>query len=88
MVTLNSGDCSVALSGVCVTGISCTTIARMISEQFPNIPNVSDLANALRDDLTSPGHSDYYSNAQYRLDVAPVVIQRATQLMARQDCAT
>lgn len=81
MVTLSGGDCRVALSGVCATGLSCPTMARMIARQFPNIPEAGDLARALRVDLTGPVHADSYSSAQYRLDVAPVVSQRATRLM-------
>jgi aerobic carbon-monoxide dehydrogenase medium subunit len=84
MVTLSDGDCRVALSGVCMTGLSCPAMARVIARQFPTVPEASDLANALRDDLTGPVYGDVYSSAQYRLDVAPVVSQRATQLMTLQ----
>jgi aerobic carbon-monoxide dehydrogenase medium subunit len=87
MVTLNEGGCSVSLSGVCVSGLSCATAARVIARQFPHVPKLDDLASALRADLTGPVHSDVYSNAQYRLDVAPLVIQRATQRMTVQDGA-
>jgi aerobic carbon-monoxide dehydrogenase medium subunit len=85
MVTLNDGDCSVSLSGVGVSGLSCETTARVIAQQFPHVPQADDLASALRADLTGPVYSDAYSNAQYRLDVAPLVIQRATQRMTVQD---
>jgi CO/xanthine dehydrogenase FAD-binding subunit len=87
MVMLSADECRVALSGVCVTGLSCPTMARLIARQFPNIPEVKDLASALRDDLTGPVHEDSYSSAQYRLDVAPVVSQRATRLMVLQEQA-
>jgi aerobic carbon-monoxide dehydrogenase medium subunit len=85
MVTLSDGECRVALSGVCMTGLSCPTMARMIARQFPNVPEAADFASALLDDLTGPVYSDAYSSARYRLDVAAVVSQRATQLMALQD---
>jgi hypothetical protein len=88
MVTLSADGCRVALSGVSVTGLSCPTMAQVIARQFPDIPAVKDLASALRDDLTGSVHEDRYSSAQYRLDVAPVVSQRATRLMVLQDHAT
>jgi carbon-monoxide dehydrogenase medium subunit len=85
MVALNDRDCSVSLSGVCVSGLSCEATARVIARQFPHVPELDDLASALRADLIGPVHSDAYSDAQYRLDVAPLVIQRATQRMAVQE---
>jgi carbon-monoxide dehydrogenase medium subunit len=87
MVTLTHGDCRVSLSGVCTTGLSCGTMAQVIKRRFPSIPDARDLASALQDDLTGPVYEDAYSNAQYRLDVAPVVSQRAAQLMALEDRA-
>jgi carbon-monoxide dehydrogenase medium subunit len=87
MVTLSEADCRVSLSGVCVSGLSCATAARVIARRFPRVPELDDLASALRADLTGPMHSDPYSNSRYRLDVAPLVIQRATQQMTVQDCA-
>jgi aerobic carbon-monoxide dehydrogenase medium subunit len=84
LVTLTGGDCRVALSGVCPTGLSCPTMARMIAEQFPALPGTGELARALQDDLTGPVYADAYSSARYRLKVAPVVSQRATRLMALQ----
>jgi aerobic carbon-monoxide dehydrogenase medium subunit len=82
MVTLNEGDCRVAVSGVCATGLSCPTIAQVIARQFPRAPRAGDLASALQDDLTGPVYGDIYSSARYRLEVAPVVSQRAAALMA------
>jgi aerobic carbon-monoxide dehydrogenase medium subunit len=87
MVTLSDGECRVALSGVCMTGLSCPAMARVIARQFPGVPETGDLASALRDDLTGPVHVDAYSSAQYRLDVAPLVSQRAAHLMTLQDRA-
>jgi len=84
LVTLSGADCRVALSGVCSTGLSCPSMARMIAQQFPRVPGTGDLARALRDDLTGPLYADGYSSARYRLEVAPVVSQRATRLMAAQ----
>jgi carbon-monoxide dehydrogenase medium subunit len=84
MVTLSAGECKVAVSGVCMTGLSCPTMARVIAQQFPRPPERGDLARALRDDLTGPVYGDAFSSAHYRLDVAPVISQRAARLMTIQ----
>jgi carbon-monoxide dehydrogenase medium subunit len=84
MVTLGDGECRVAVSGVCMTGLSCSTMARVIAQQFPRSPEPGDLAKALRDDLTGPVYGDAFSSAHYRLDVAPVISQRAARLMTIQ----
>jgi len=84
MVTVSDGDCRVALSGVCMNGLSCPAMARVIAQHFPRAPEPSHLASALREDLTGPVYADVYSSARYRLDVAPVVSQRAALLMAIQ----
>jgi carbon-monoxide dehydrogenase medium subunit len=84
LVELSDGECRVSLSGVCVTGMSCPTIARMIERRFPIVPRADELASALRDDLTGPVYADAYSSAQYRLEVAPVVSERAIRQMASQ----
>jgi carbon-monoxide dehydrogenase medium subunit len=82
MVVLSGDDCRVAVSGVCAVGLSCPTMARLIAREFPHPPPTTDLAHALRADLTAPVYGDAYSSARYRLDVAPVVSQRAAGLMA------
>jgi aerobic carbon-monoxide dehydrogenase medium subunit len=87
MVTLHDGDCRVAVSGVCATGLSCPTMARMIAREFPHPPRANELAGALRDDLTGPVYADTYSSARYRLEVAPVVSQRAASLLAQRTLA-
>jgi len=87
MVMLHEGECKVALSGLGKTGMSCPATARVIARQFPSVPDACDLASALLADLSGPVYADAYSSAQYRLDVAPVVIQRAARLMASQDDA-
>lgn len=84
MVTLSDGECKVAVSGVCRTGLSCPTMARVIAQQFPRPPERGDLERALRDDLTGPVYGDAFSSAHYRLDVAPVISQRAARLMTIQ----
>ena len=84
LVTLTGNDCRVSLSGVCSTGLSCPTLARMIAQQFPRLPDTGEFARALRDDLTGPLYADAYSSARYRLEVAPEVSQRAARLMALQ----
>ncbi len=83
LVTLGGADCRVALSGVCRTGLSCPSMARVIAEQFPHLPATAELATALREDLNAPVYADLYSSADYRLAVAPVVSQRATRLMTQ-----
>ncbi len=87
LVAMSDGDCRVAVSGVCATGLSCPATARIITQQFPRPPHTSDLARALQDDLTGPVYGDAFSSAHYRLDVAPQVIRRAADLMARQAAA-
>lgn len=84
MVTWSNGDCRVAVSGVCATGISCPTMAQLIAREFPNPPHTRDLASALQADLTGPAYGDRYSSASYRLEVAPVVSRRAADLMAQR----
>jgi carbon-monoxide dehydrogenase medium subunit len=84
MVTLTDADCRVAMSGVCLSGLSCPTVARLIAREFPRLPDASEFARALHDDLTGPVYADAHSSARYRLEVAPVVSRRAAQLMASQ----
>jgi aerobic carbon-monoxide dehydrogenase medium subunit len=84
LVTLTGDDCRVALSGVSPTGLACPSMARVIAERFPRLPEAGDLAGALREDLKGSVYSDAYSSARYRLEVAPVVSQRAAHLMALQ----
>ena len=84
LVALSDAGCKVSLSGVCMTGLSCPTVARMIERRFPSVPRADELASALRDDLTGPVYADAYSSAQYRLEVAPVVSERAIRQMASQ----
>lgn len=82
LVTVAGPDCRVALSGVCVTGVSCPAAARLIAGGHPRVPQVEALARALQEDLSGPGYADASSSARYRLDVAPVVIRRAAQRLA------
>ena len=87
LVTLAGADCRVALSGVCRSGLSCPSMARVIAEHLPHLPEMGDLAAALREDLNAPAYADLYSGADYRLAVAPVVSQRATRLMIQAAAA-
>ncbi|HTB66033.1 MAG TPA: FAD binding domain-containing protein [Steroidobacteraceae bacterium] len=87
LVTLAGADCRVALSGVCRTGLSCPRMARLIAAQFPHPPATGELATALWEDLNAPVYADLHSSAAYRLEVAPVVSQRATRLMAQAAAA-
>ena len=83
MVSESNGDWRVALSGVCTTGLSCSTMARVIAGEFPRVASAPDLAAALRADLTGPLYGDIHSSASYRVEVAPEISRRATQLMTR-----
>jgi len=80
LVALSDDGCRVSLSGVCRSGLSCPSVAQMIAARLPAIPAQGDLADALRDDIAGPLYGDAYSSAQYRLEVAPVVSQRAARL--------
>ncbi len=82
MVSESNDDWRVALSGVCATGLSCPTMARVIADQFPRAPQARQLAAALNADLTGPLYGDLHSSARYRFEVAPVVSRRAAQLMS------
>jgi carbon-monoxide dehydrogenase medium subunit len=84
MVTLHGDDCRVAVSGVCAAGLSCPSMAQVIARAFPHPPHARDLARALQADLAGPPYGDPYSSAAYRLEVAPVVVQRAAAMMALQ----
>jgi aerobic carbon-monoxide dehydrogenase medium subunit len=80
LVTLTDTDCKVGLSGLAPTGLSCPSMALLLARQFPGLPATKDLAGALREDLRGPVYADSYSSAHYRLEVAPVVSQRAARL--------
>jgi carbon-monoxide dehydrogenase medium subunit len=79
MVSMGDGDCRVALSGVCATGLSCATTAHLIARDFPRVPSARELAAALKHDLTGPLYGDADSPARYRQEVAPEIIRRALQ---------
>jgi len=87
LVTMSDGECRVAVSGVCATGLSCPSMARIIARDFPHAPPARDLAGALERDLTGPVYGDSHSSARYRLEVAPLVSRRAAGLMAQRAAA-
>jgi hypothetical protein len=62
-------------------------MARVIAQWFPRLPQAAELAAALRQDLTGPLYGDEHSSAEYRLEVAPVVSQRAGRRMAQAAAA-
>jgi len=82
MVSESQGDWRVGLSGVCATGLSSPTMAHVFARQFPRVPDKLELADALAADLTDPPFGDLHSSARYRLDVAPIVSQRAALRMS------
>jgi len=87
MVSVSQDECRVSVSGVCTSGLSCPAAARVIAAQFPGVPKLADLASAMRFDIVGPVYSDAYSDADYRLDVAPLVVQRAVRRTAPQAIA-
>ena len=87
LVMLGDAECRVSLSGVCRTGLSCPSMARVIAQQSPRLPSAGELAAALQEDLTGPVWEDPYTSARYRLEVAPVVSQRAVQLTLPAEAA-
>jgi carbon-monoxide dehydrogenase medium subunit len=81
LVSEAQGDWRVAVSGVCATGLSSPTMARVIAREFPRPADADELAAALNADLTGPPYGDLHSSACYRLEVAPIVSRRAAQRM-------
>ena len=82
MVSESQGDWRVGLSGVCATGLSSPTMAGVFARAFPGVPDKWQLADALAADLTDAPFGDLYSSARYRVDVAPIVSQRAAERMS------
>ena len=83
-VALQGGaDCSVALCGLGDTAFRARTVASAIAAALPTAPATAAIDAALVCDLNhAPSfvvRGDILADAAYRRDVAPVVIQRATQ---------
>jgi carbon-monoxide dehydrogenase medium subunit len=88
MVSLSQRHCRVGLCGVAAIGIACPTVARAILVRFPAAPDADEIDRLLERDLevAAVGNafvSDAFVGADYRREVAPVVIQRAAVAAAR-----
>jgi carbon-monoxide dehydrogenase medium subunit len=77
MVALSRDDCRVGLCGVAATGIACPAVARAIFIGFPTAPHLSEIDQLLDRDLAGPVFGNAFVDAEYRREVAPVVIRRA-----------
>jgi carbon-monoxide dehydrogenase medium subunit len=83
MVNLGKEKCRVGLCGVAAIGIACPTVARAIFIRFPTVPFLSEIDQLLERDLDGPVMDNAFVSADYRRDVAPVVIRRAVAAAAR-----
>lgn len=85
MVALSQDGCRVGLCGVAATGIACPIVARAIFTRFPAAPHLSEIDQMLDRDLAGPLFGTAFVGAEYRREVAPVVIRRAVAAAARAD---
>ena len=83
MVALSHDGCRVGLCGVAATGLACPTVARAIFVRFPSAPYLSEIDQLLDRDLADPVFGNAFVGAEYRREVAPVVIRRAAAAAAR-----
>lgn len=83
MVSLDSASCRVGLCGVSAVGIACPTVARAIFDGFPTVPARDRIDRLLDGDLAEPPFGTVFAGADYRREMAPVVIQRAAAAAAR-----
>jgi carbon-monoxide dehydrogenase medium subunit len=83
MVTLSKERCRVGLCGVAAVGMACPTVARAIFIRFPTVPERSEIDQLLETDIDEPLYGNAFVRADYRREVAPVVIQRAVAAASR-----
>lgn len=95
MVSLGPDQCRVGLCGVAATGMACPTVARAIFLRYPQTPASGEIDELLTFDLaehvtfaeraTRDAHpfGTAFVGAEYRRDVAPIVIRRALEAAAR-----
>lgn len=83
MIALSQNGCRVGLCGVAATGIACPAVARAIFIHFPTAPPLTEIDQLLDRDLAVPVLGNAFVSAEYRREVAPVVIQRAAGVAAR-----
>jgi carbon-monoxide dehydrogenase medium subunit len=77
LVCLRQGDCRVGLCGVAAAPLACPTVARAILLRLPAAPCLGEIDQLLEQDLDLPLFGNAFVGADYRREVAPVVIQRA-----------
>jgi carbon-monoxide dehydrogenase medium subunit len=83
MVTFGRENCRVGLCGVAAVGIACPNVARAIFIRFPTAPERDEIDQLLERDLVAPVFGNAFVSADYRREVAPVVIQRAAAAAVR-----
>lgn len=83
MVRVSRDDCRVGLCGVTAIGIACRRVAQAIFLRFPTTPAAEELDALLKQDIGEPIFGNAFVAADYRREVAPVVIQRAILAAAR-----
>jgi carbon-monoxide dehydrogenase medium subunit len=83
MVTVSREECRVGLCGVAAVGVACLGVARAILARFPTAPEVDDIQGLLDRDLEQPPFGTAFVGAEYRREVAPIVIRRAALAAAR-----
>jgi carbon-monoxide dehydrogenase medium subunit len=82
MVSLSRDRCRVGLCGVAAVGIACPTVARAVFASFPSAPEPCEIDRLLVRDLREPPFGNAFVGADYRRQVAPVVIRRAIMAAA------
>jgi aerobic carbon-monoxide dehydrogenase medium subunit len=83
MVALGQDGCRVGLCGVAATGIACPTVARAIVVRWPSAPHLGEIDQLLDRDLADPVFGNAFVGAEYRREIAPVVIRRAAAAAVR-----
>jgi carbon-monoxide dehydrogenase medium subunit len=83
MVTVSRESCRVGLCGVAAVGIACPAVARAIFIRFPSALDRDEIDRLLERDLVVPVFGNAFVGADYRREVAPIVIQRAAVAAAR-----
>jgi hypothetical protein len=86
MVTLSRENCCVGLCGVAAVGIACATVARAIFMRFPAALERVEIDQLLERDVDAPVFGNAFVGADYRREVAPVVIQRAAAAARVEQC--
>lgn len=88
MAQLNRDQCRIGLCGVAAVGTACHALAREVFVRQPGVPDLAEIDTLLDQDLAGLNASasrlgDAFVDAEYRREVAPIVIQRALDAMRR-----